>query len=162
VDYIRRRKALQTMNELQNPSFTDIANDLTKNPGDGRIKMFLIWKALSVRQQHPDLFDKGEYLQLTVRGKKASHAVAFARRQAATTLVIVVPRLVGKLLDGMDDPPTGKTVWGDTNVLLPFPSKQFRNAFTDERLDPRATGNTSEFAMSEALATFPVALFVSQ
>ena len=62
----------------------------------------------------------------------------------------------------MDDPPTGKTVWGDTNVLLPFPSKQFRNAFTDERLDPRATGNTSEFAMSEALATFPVALFVSQ
>jgi len=162
VDYIRRRKALQTMNELQNPSFTDIANDLTKNPGDGRIKMFLIWKALSVRQQHPDLFDKGEYLQLTVRGKKASHAVAFARRQAATTLVIVVPRLVGKLLDGMDDPPTGKTVWGDTNVLLPFPSKQFRNTFTDERLDPRATGNTSEFAMSEALATFPVALFVSQ
>ena len=162
VDYIRRRKALQTMNELQNPSFTDIANDLTKKPGDGRIKMFLIWKALSVRQQHPDLFDKGEYLQLTVRGKKASHAVAFARRQAATTLVIVVPRLVGKLLDGMDDPPTGKTVWGDTNVLLPFPSKQFRNAFTDERLDPRATGNTSEFAMSEALATFPVALFVSQ
>src|SRR6185369_13061081 len=115
-------------------------NDLTKNPGDGRIKMFLIWKALSVRQQHPDLFDKSEYLQLNVRGKKASHAISFARRQDATTLVIVVPRLAGKLLDCMDDPPTGKIVWGDTNFLLPFPSKQFRNAFTDERRDPRATG----------------------
>ena len=77
------------MNELQNPSFNGHANDLTKNPEDGRIKMFLIWKALGVRQQHPDLFEKGEYLQLTVRGKKASHAVAFARRQGRDDLVIV-------------------------------------------------------------------------
>ena len=160
VDYIRRRKALQTMNEFQSPSFTDIANDLTKNPGDGRIKMFLIWKALGVRQQYPDLFDNGEYLQLTVRGKKASHAVAFARSK---------PRRLGHCARACGEVAGWYRRSTDREDRMEryqrsfaVSSKQLRNAFTDERIDPRVTGNTSEFAMSEGLATFPVALFVSQ
>jgi (1->4)-alpha-D-glucan 1-alpha-D-glucosylmutase len=137
---------------------------LLATPEDGRLKLYLIWRTLCLRQQQPDLFQHGEYLPLAVEGPKANHVVAFARKSGTTTALIVVPRLIAGLLNDFDIdlPPIGPRVWDDTCVLLPFrsSSEKCRNAFTGEVLDLQQTGESARIGVSKALAEFPVALCI--
>ncbi len=133
---------------------------LLETPEDGRLKMYLIWRTLCLRQQQPDLFQQGEYLPLAVEGAKANHVVAFARKSGTTRALVVVPRLVAGLLNDLDLPPIGPRIWDDTHVLVPLrsDSEKCRNAFTGEVLDLQKTDDYAKIAVSEALAEFPVAL----
>jgi (1->4)-alpha-D-glucan 1-alpha-D-glucosylmutase len=167
VDYGRRQ---QFFNSLQSwGSAPDAASikQLLQTPEDGRMKMYLIWKTLCFRQQHPDLFQQGEYLPLDVAGAKADRVIAFARKYEGLTAIVIVPRLVAGLINevvsgdasasGENDPaPLGPQVWGDTHVLLPDDGgEKYRNVITREVADVNGQLN-----VSQALANFPVALGV--
>jgi len=157
VDYTRRQKIFQSLRELGN----DPARTLLESPEDGRIKLYLTWRALCLRQVHPVLFQNGEYLPLAVEGARADHVVAFARKSDTSTVVVVAPRLVGRLLNDMDVPPIGFRIWEDTHILIPFCScsKKYRNVFTGEVLDPEREDTYEKIAVANALAEFPVGLF---
>jgi (1->4)-alpha-D-glucan 1-alpha-D-glucosylmutase len=71
---------------------------LAKNWRDGRIKQALIAQTLAVRQNHPDLFTKGEYLPLAVTGEHGGRIVAFARRAGPSIAITIVPRTASRLL----------------------------------------------------------------
>jgi (1->4)-alpha-D-glucan 1-alpha-D-glucosylmutase len=134
---------------------------LLETPEDGRIKMYLIWRTLCLRQQQPDLFQQGEYLPLAVEGAKAKHVVAFARQSGTMRALVVVPRLIAGLLNDIDLPPIGPRIWEDSHVLLPFrSSEKCRNAFTGEVLDLQKTDENAKIGVAEALAEFPVALYL--
>ena len=110
---------------------------LLETPEDGRIKLYLTWRTLCFRQQHPDLFQQGEYLPLAVEGAKADRVIAFARKSETSTVLVVVPRLVAGLLNDIDVPPIGPRIWEDTHILIPFCScsEKYRNVFTGEVLE---------------------------
>jgi (1->4)-alpha-D-glucan 1-alpha-D-glucosylmutase len=162
VDYIRRQQMFESMHGWGNAPDALSIRRLLETPEDGRIKMYLIWRTLCLRQQQPDLFQQGEYIPLAVEGAKAKHVVAFARKSGTTTALVVVPRLVAGLLNDIDLPPIGPRVWDDTHVLLPFPSisEKCRNAFTGEVLDLQKTDEYAKIDVSKALAEFPVALYL--
>jgi (1->4)-alpha-D-glucan 1-alpha-D-glucosylmutase len=129
------------------------------------MKMYLIWRTLCFRQQHPDLFQQGEYLPLEVSGAKADRVIAFARKHQDLTAIVIAPRLVVGLIavstdsgtSGENDPaPLGSQIWGDTHVLLPDDGGgKYRNVFTGEAFDL-----DRQLKVSQALAHFPVALAV--
>ncbi|MDM0013294.1 malto-oligosyltrehalose synthase [Variovorax sp. J22P168] len=88
---------------------------------DGRAKLWLIWRLLSLRRRRPLLFREGSYEPLEVRGEHAGHVIAFLRRHEGQVLVLIAVRLHAQLdrAAGGRQPPLGGKVWGDTRVLLP-------------------------------------------
>jgi (1->4)-alpha-D-glucan 1-alpha-D-glucosylmutase len=172
VDYIRRQQMFESIRVWGNCDEPDALSTghLLETPEDGRLKMYLIWRTLCLRQQQPDLFQQGEYVPLAVEGAKADHVVAFARKSGTTRALVVVPRLVAGLLNNnnndnnndvdIDLPPIGPRIWDDTHILLPprSGSEKCRNAFTGEVLDLQQTDGYARIAVSKLLAEFPVAL----
>jgi (1->4)-alpha-D-glucan 1-alpha-D-glucosylmutase len=160
VDYIHRQQMFESIRVWGKDTDALSTGRLLETPEDGRLKLYLIWRTLCLRQRQPDLFQQGEYLPLAVEGAKANHVVAFARKFGTTRALVVVPRLVAGLLNDIDLPPIGPRIWDDTHVLLPFRScsEKCRNAFTGEVLDLEETDEYAKIGVSKALAKFPVAL----
>jgi glycogen debranching enzyme GlgX/malto-oligosyltrehalose synthase len=137
------------------------ARELVDSAPDGRIKMYLIHRALTYRRQHHDLFADGAYVPLQGTGEGEEHLCAFARRKGHRAVVAVVPRLVAELTHGEEVAPLGEKVWGDGRLILPGtePSQQYRNVFTSETLSPEPLAEGGQtLPLSELFASFPVAL----
>ncbi len=160
VDYLRRQQMFESLRVWGKDPDALSTGLLLETPEDGRLKLYLIWRTLCLRQRQPDLFLQGEYLPLAVEGAKANHVVAFARKSGTTRALVVVPRLVAGLLNDMDLPPIGPGIWDDTHVLLPVfsGSEKCRNAFTGQVLDLQKNDEYARIGVSKALAEFPVAL----
>ena len=108
----------------------------------GLPKLWLIWKALSLRRKHPDWFEgRNDYEPLSAQGEKAAHVVAFTRGAHAIT---VVPRLVLGLEGN----------WAGTTLNLP--PGTWRNELTGESVP----GGTAPLAA--LLRKFPVALLIRE
>jgi (1->4)-alpha-D-glucan 1-alpha-D-glucosylmutase len=154
VDYARSQDLFECVQKRGDHPDSSLIECLMKSPEDGRIKQYAIWMALRLRQQQPDLFQKGGYMPLAVAGAKAKHVVAFARRLETASILVIVQRLVCSLLNDFDVVPLGSQVWGDTRIAHPpcNPETQYRNLFTGEILNWKAEIDVSRF-----LSTFPVA-----
>jgi (1->4)-alpha-D-glucan 1-alpha-D-glucosylmutase len=110
VDYGVREAALAEV-----ASFADLAGRWR----DGRIKQRLIDFGLASRLHQPELFAEGDYVPLAVRGHRAAHVVAFARRHSSSALVAVSGRLIaGPLIGGAALTPDAAW-WGDTRIVAP-------------------------------------------
>lgn len=172
VDYSLRRQLFDSVRPRG--STPDPANigRLLQTPEDGRMKLYLIWKTLCLRQEHIDLFRDGEYLPLAAAGAKGDHVIAFARKFQGSMALVIVPRLVAGLLNevsmanadnnaegnALDLPPLGTRVWGDTHVSLPCKCREkYRNVLTGEVFELEA-----QISASQAFAAFPVALLVRE
>jgi (1->4)-alpha-D-glucan 1-alpha-D-glucosylmutase len=160
VNFEERQQALtklRALNEAPSPSYVEVA----RNWRDGSIKLYVIWKALQQRAQHPDLYSDGEFLTLDVRGKRAEHISAFARRLQKVWSVIVVPRWLARA--GFPLPPQGPgKFWGDTTIQLPKAAPtEWKNAFTNEVVQSQKKNGSSLIRM-EDLAQFPVALLTGE
>jgi (1->4)-alpha-D-glucan 1-alpha-D-glucosylmutase len=160
VDYMRRQQMFESIRVFGNDPDPQSIGHLLETPQDGRLKIYLTWRTLCLRQQQPDIFQRGEYLPLAVEGAKAKHVVAFARKFGTTTALVVVPRLIAGLLNDIDLPPIGAQIWEDTHLLLPSQScsQNCRNALTGEVLALQKAGEYARIGISEVLGTFPVTL----
>jgi (1->4)-alpha-D-glucan 1-alpha-D-glucosylmutase len=165
VDYEQRREMLQTLEARLRESpdaIGGLARELVANPRDGRIKLFVIWRILNFRREHPGFLTAGRYLPLDATGSRAEHVCGFVRKSAQSAVVVLVPRLVAKLSGDAIGPPIGRDRWGDTSVSLPaqLQSASFRNLFTGEIVPPREPASTDagRWPIGDLLAEFPVAV----
>ena len=142
--------------ELRRDGPAALAARLLDAPEDGRLKLYVQWRALAARRELPALFADGGYAPLAAHGERAGHLFAFARRGAGRCCVIVVPRLTAGLPGAPSALPLGAAAWGDTRVTLPALPGGFRDAFTGQEHAAGAGG----VAVASLLARFPVALLV--
>ena len=108
---------------------------------------------------HPDLYARGDYEPLETRGPLAGNLVAFRRSLDEHAAIVVVPRLVGQVINGPADAPTGD-IWRDTVVVLE-PSQhttRYRNEFTGELIESTGSDDESTLEVESILSHFPVAL----
>jgi (1->4)-alpha-D-glucan 1-alpha-D-glucosylmutase len=120
VDFAARQQALA---QESTPA------DLLASWRDGRIKQALIAAALDLRRRRPHLFAHGDYLPLEVEGPAADHVLAFARRDAQATVVVIAPRLMAGMLAEADVPLAPAAAWAGTTVVLPRHTSSHK--FTD-------------------------------
>jgi (1->4)-alpha-D-glucan 1-alpha-D-glucosylmutase len=139
VDYARRRELLQSLTNA-NP------DELFANWPDGRIKMFLIQRALQFRNAHVDLFARGEYLPINARGTFADCCVCFARRLDDQTVIVIAPRVSSRV----GFPPLGDK-WQDTVVDLPF--ERGRDIFTGRDI----SAQDRQLKIADVLTVLPFA-----
>jgi (1->4)-alpha-D-glucan 1-alpha-D-glucosylmutase len=135
VDFATRQKIFdEVKNETKLPN-------LLKRYSDGRLKMFVTWKALQFRRTQSDLFTEGEYIPLRVTGAQSNHVIAFARYLHKRWLIVAVPRLFASLTRA-GSAPIGEKIWRDTQIGLPsgIPARG-TNVFTNEEV---STGMASD------------------
>jgi (1->4)-alpha-D-glucan 1-alpha-D-glucosylmutase len=162
VDYDLRKRALASLGSC--PDIPELVDHRT----DGRIKMFVMTRALASRAEWSDVYERGEYMPLTVTGAGRDSLFAFARVVAGSTFAMTcVPRLIGSLMPDASGPPLGRAIWKDTRIELPAgcvdvkaPAPAVRDVFTGtvhqaEQIDGRWT--ISAAAVFERL---PVSLLV--
>jgi (1->4)-alpha-D-glucan 1-alpha-D-glucosylmutase len=123
---------------------------LTEEWPDGREKLFVTHRLLTLRRHHPDLFASGDYLPLRGEGGRGDeHLCAFARRHGAAFLVVAVPRLVYRLHHGANG-----SAWGATELALPSPGPWH------DVLAKRDYRETARVRAGELFAEFPVAVLL--
>jgi len=165
VDYEKLRRLLTELQERvtrcgrqgEASDLRGLACELLESSYDGRIKLYVTWRALRFRRDHHPLFSDGSYLPLEVTGDKAAHVCAFARLWENEAVVVAAPRLPVRLTAGVDQPPTGEAVWKETRFVLPRTLAEggFRNLFTGET--SKVAPNRS-LPLAEVFRSFPVAL----
>ena len=92
----------------------------------GKLKLFISTMLLNLRKKHPDLFKKGNYIPLEVKGSKSENLVAFARNFENETIIVAVPRLIYHMISKEKPFPIGEEVWKDTKIILPDDYKNFK------------------------------------
>lgn len=120
VDFTQRTALLEQIQNVTNSKAE--LRDLLLNWSDGRIKLYLLWKALGFRRDHCSIFQQGEILPLETTGCHAHHVIAFLRRAGESSVLITVPRWLSKL--SQSDQQSLTVDWCDTRVVLPRETPQ--------------------------------------
>ncbi|MFP4322378.1 MAG: malto-oligosyltrehalose synthase [Anaerolineales bacterium] len=161
VDYDKRRALLDDLIALETDNRAGLIPRLMNDLSDGAVKLYIIYRLLNMRREHPELFLDADYIPLSIQGAKARHALGFVRRNENTALLVIVPRLVHSLMGGQQTPPLGEHAWGGTYIELPKDIKMlsFENVFTGQALS-RTVGDDA--LVAEALVEFPVGVYLGQ
>ncbi|HEX5787286.1 MAG TPA: malto-oligosyltrehalose synthase [Woeseiaceae bacterium] len=150
VDFALRSRTLAT---------SESVHDALAHWRDGAVKARLTAAALASRQQAPGLFTRGAYIPLDVRGAKAEHVVAFARRDAeGRRAVVAVPRLTLALLGERAELPLPRGTWAGTTIALP--RELASTTFTDA-LGGAAPPPGPELDLAPLFETLPLAFLTA-
>ena len=160
VDFEQRRKFLAEIKKREKESLQPLLLDLLTHWEDGRVKLFLIYKALNFRRRQKELFQNGSYVPLAVSGTAASRVCAFARRDGAVWTVVAVPRFPTAVFSAENAPLGRQGAWEDTALELPGDSPAaWRDVFTGETLPARKTADGKRYLyLRDLFRDFPVAL----
>ena len=148
VDYEQRRSMLKKLKASFERGSLDLGT-MQRRFFDGRIKLFVTWRALELRTRRAELFQRGEYRAL----RSTSPSVCSFLR--GDDVLVAVPRLTTRITKPGTSP-VGD-VWGD--ATLPIESRgTFQNIFTGEILELSG----APVPVAQVLATFPVAILERQ
>jgi (1->4)-alpha-D-glucan 1-alpha-D-glucosylmutase len=161
VDYERRAAMLAGARDIAAlPDRAAALRALVDHAVDGRAKLYATWCALQLRRGHEDMLRRAEYLPLEVRGARAVHVVAFARRTEAEWIVVVGTRLFASLGLNVGEAPIG-AVWADAEIVWPVAEAAERSAqplqFDDAISGRRHELQGGALKLAELLREFPVA-----
>jgi (1->4)-alpha-D-glucan 1-alpha-D-glucosylmutase len=162
VDFAIRRTMLEQIIRDADRNRLALLEKLLASPCDGRIKMYVICRALQFRREHFELFARGAYLPLEISGERARHLIAFARCSGRTHALIVAGRFFMDLGISTNSFPTNK-VWSNTTLTLSreLMSKRYFDVFTGRVVDPQLHEGESRLRLDEVFAQMPVAMLVS-
>jgi (1->4)-alpha-D-glucan 1-alpha-D-glucosylmutase len=163
VDFRLRGRLLQQVAEVSARSTQArrrLLGELLSLPEDGRIKLYVLHRALDARRRMPELFAEGRYVSLPSVGPAARHVFAFARTRENTAVVVVVPRLVVSLSGDSRNAPVTEAVWGDTAVRLPAALRlmRWRSLLTGQRIAVSPGRGTTRLQVADAFGSLPLAL----
>ncbi len=165
VDYARRQEALDQLQAL-----VATAQDLSAQVSalvdtleDARAKLYLVWRTLQLRCEEMALFQHGDYIPITATGARAEHICAFARSDAAKSVIVAAPRWWVRLLPDVEEIQLKTISWQDTRLPLPpeIKSGGYINLLTRTAVSVRTHEGVQTLAADELFADFPVALLYS-
>jgi (1->4)-alpha-D-glucan 1-alpha-D-glucosylmutase len=162
VDYSNNQRLLKEMQaspEFSAEQLMPYSRGLSENMHDGRIKMYVTWKALSIRKEMSAVFRDGDYTTLKAQGPQADHVLAFMRGSADRRFVVIAPRLSARLVGGDLRLPIGHEIWSDTAIQLSkWGNAVLHNVFTGENVSICESDRGCKLEIGSALNSFPVAL----
>ncbi len=157
VDFERRIALLDGLERACPEPAEGLLPELMDSWRDGRIKLYVAYRALQARNALRAVFENGEYIPFQAQGGREQNICAFARRNGDAWAIAAVPRYTTRLVNEGRFPIGGR-VWRNDTLKLPqnAPSR-WRNAFSGEMISV-ADGS---LPLAEVFASFPVALLVS-
>ena len=155
VDYQARQKNLQAFRDSSLSSLQDL--DITTDDA----KLQLLQKLLQLRQQHPELFVKGDYQALAINGNGTSKIIAYARRYHKQWLLVVVPILNCNKSGSTE--PFKQVDWSEIELTLPKEVTQVDTTIKDV-LRPKASSQLKanedgKISLEKLLNGLPFAIY---
>jgi len=156
VNFSKRIKLLDKLIQQERLGQQSLAERIMKSWQDGRVKLYVTYKARDIRSADIDVFQGGGYVPLRVGGQRQEHVCAFARNIGDKWALTVAPRLMTGLVN-VDTFPCGQQVWGNDKLLLPEDAPQhWLNVFTGEKLE--VSNRRKGLSLAEIFHIFPVSL----
>ena len=122
---------------------------------DGRIKLYVTYKALQLRGRYPEVFSQGSYQGLDIQGSQSNHVLAFARHLDDDWCLVIVPRHYARLTQVQSD----TNLWQNTTLILPSGAPyRWKEVLSGQSLD---TG-TGKLWVASVFAQFPGAVLIPQ
>jgi len=143
VDFDARVAALAA---LDAPDWQSLAEQWE----DGRIKLALTRKLLTLRTRLAPVFQQGAYLPVEVRGTHRDRVLAFARRYDRDAVIVAVGRHMAPLTGNGVHWPRGAE-WDATLVISGF-------QVTSDHLEPERKLPRAELPVAQLFADLPVAV----
>lgn len=161
VDFARRRALLAELrSRFETAAGGDLIGALINDIEDARTKLFVTWRGLTVRREHPELFEHGDYEPLPVTGARGEHICAFVRRAGDETLVVAVLRWYAELVDA-ETGGWNSDALADTSVELPAAASDYIDVFASGPGASRGRASGCRVAASELLADAPFAVWIA-
>ncbi|MDP1708178.1 MAG: malto-oligosyltrehalose synthase [Gammaproteobacteria bacterium] len=159
VDYGLRQQWLAEVEDAIHSNPAAQLQAMLDHMEDGRIKLYLTWKALALRHALPQLFQLGSYQPLAVEGAQAGHVCAYARRHENDVVVIVTTHWFARLLGDSAQHPVA-AVWSDTWIETPAQTAgvDYTDVLSGEIIRSELHEGRTLFAAERLLARFPLAL----
>ena len=158
VDFEARRRELDWLRAHAGDR-SSLASTLLATPEDGRIKLYVSQRLLSLRRERPGLFVGAAYTPL--RGNQ--HVAAFARAADGQMLVIAAPVQIATLMRGTPAAPVGPDVWRDEVLTVPGErGRPYCDLFTGRELVPVETGGRVVLRLAEVFGSLPVAALLAE
>jgi (1->4)-alpha-D-glucan 1-alpha-D-glucosylmutase len=152
VDYTLHMHLLNQLIEEITKGKSDFCDWLHRQRNTGQMKLFIIRKALHLRQKLPALFTDGDYIPLRTEGRHKDRLIAFARVNQGNHMLVIVPRLIAGLV-APGQFPIG-AVWDDTRLHVPqYCQGQAIDIFTEKQINLQ-----NEKEIAEILEKFPLSL----
>jgi (1->4)-alpha-D-glucan 1-alpha-D-glucosylmutase len=153
VDFDYRLNLLHDIKKQEQEDKKGLLDNLLSSKEDGRIKLFLIYRALYARNNNRNIFERGNYIPIETSGKYKDSVIAFAWEHQPLWAITVVPRFLTHVVEN-GQYPLGRDVWGDTHLVLPDHAPEvWTNILTDENI----AGDKILYA-GDVMARFPCAL----
>jgi (1->4)-alpha-D-glucan 1-alpha-D-glucosylmutase len=160
VDYALRRRWLEEIACEQQKGEDGMAMALLDRRTDGRVKLFVMVRALHARARMRAVFEHGDYAALDGSGSRRDCVFAFARRLQGDVAIACVPRFVASLVPDAARAPLGGAVWGDTRIEVPDDMPALRDVFTGNEIPVRHAESRASIEAATVFQRFPVALLV--
>ncbi len=157
VDFSLRSWLLSEMKSREADNTFKLIDELLTTKGDGRVKMFLIYRALASRHSYRNLFERGEYIPLETAGKYKEHVIAFAREYKPLWAITVTPRFLTDVVKE-NKYPLGRKLWDDTHIVLP---DEAPNVWNQQITGVQLKGKKNLFA-GDVLEHFPCSLLINK
>src|SRR6266404_3241320 len=159
VDFRKRKGALARMQQGKEAQLICVTDRLAKNWRDGRIKLYLIWKALNYRRRHGKLFSQGDFSLATASGIRQENVSVYCRRKEGEWLLVAFPKWLASA-GAVENSPSQPQFWGDTHLLLPATAPaSWQNVFTGEELSAsKSPSGQPSLRLAELFQYFPVAM----
>ena len=152
VDYDKRMQLLFQLVVNEEKGKKALFDYLREHRQAGVEKLFVTWKVLNLRKQHPKVFAEGDYLPVQITGKDIA-AAAYARTDGNSWILIIIPLGLVKH-DMLPEEDPGR----DQYVILPENAPgTWENIFTGEVVE-----SVNQIALQNLFADFPVALLVGE
>ncbi|MEX2221888.1 MAG: malto-oligosyltrehalose synthase [Candidatus Rokuibacteriota bacterium] len=166
VDFARRRATLDDLGariraeDARAGDLTGLCAELLERWTDGRVKLYLIHRALTLRRRRARLFGGGEYRALDPGGQHAEHVVALARLDGSDAVIVAVPRLTARLGGLTGRFALGEAAWEHTWITLGDErlAGTYRDRFTGLTVVSEHREGASVLSGPALFGHFPVAL----
>lgn len=157
VDFDKRARYLDEIKNRKEGGLHELLEEMLSDYGDGRIKLFTVYRALGARGRFRNIFDHVKYVPLRTRGVHAERVIAFARQLEGKWAIIASPRFLSELVNP-GQLPLGGEVWENTSVALPERAPaRWVSVFTDEAYESRG-----ELKIADIFNRFPAGFLVGE
>jgi (1->4)-alpha-D-glucan 1-alpha-D-glucosylmutase len=154
VDFAARARLLRALTRQFERDPERTLARLTRRPADGRVKLWVLHRALSCRRDQRFTFESGSYVPLEVQGSRAEQVVAFARVADEGAVIALAGRFFTRF-GPRPRRPFGEA-WEDTCVVLPpeLAGCRLRDALSGRELGAAE----ASLPLARAFEKLPVAL----
>jgi (1->4)-alpha-D-glucan 1-alpha-D-glucosylmutase len=157
VDYNQRIELLEDLKGREKNDRAALLRDLLVHWQDGKVKLYVIYKALHLRRKQRELFHTGSYTALRASGRRSQNVCAFERRNDSARAITVVPRLTTRFINPQSFP--SAEIWQENSLILPTDAPtRWSNVFTGQELETTVFQQSQVLPLARVFDNFPVAL----